>query len=306
MNRVANRVLSSKKMSSSFRSNSKLLNMYTLVVILFLLASPITLIIAQSDINATLTGSLIDNQDVSEKIILPDPVEVPEPELPETQEPETTEPIQEPFDPPELVEELPVEPPTQIPPEEPVTEEPVVDDPQAIEQPVGQPETPEIPEVDNITNTTVIEPINETPQNDTIDAPVENETNITIELPDNITESPEYPNQTNQTQNTTKPIEPDPKPIFSALDVRLVSADKITRGEIFQITSEVRNSGTGQTEDVVITWTMPHGFVIISGEPEYQCGIIEPEATCESTIGVLVSLDASLGDAEIKARVSYA
>ncbi|MCK4497056.1 MAG: hypothetical protein KAU24_02610 [Candidatus Aenigmarchaeota archaeon] len=246
-----------------------------LAIFLFLLLIPTTVIIAQnSTINSTFTGDIIEET----------------PEIPIINETEplldtengTTDTIEESVD--VTIEDNTTEVnETQENPPENVTQE---------------------------TNET----INQTQENETIEIP-SNYTNET-EASENVT----IPDELNQTANETginETLEPEPvipeinetinetekaKPI---LDVGIISPDKVTRGEPFEINAYAISMGSALAKDVSIEWILPDGFVILSGSGSIDCQEVAPQTSCWNNITAAASLSSNLGLNDLKTRVSY-
>jgi uncharacterized repeat protein (TIGR01451 family) len=89
------------------------------------------------------------------------------------------------------------------------------------------------------------------------------------------------------------------------LNVSVESPSKITRGEVVAVRATITNTGSAEAKNVLLTWKLPEGFEIISGDQTQSCGILEPNASCTSVITVQSSLSAELGKNEIKVVVSY-
>jgi len=288
--RVAN-IYTSVRMKSSFRSNSKLVNLAALSIVLFVLLSPVTLIIAQNGNESFFdpTGNVIadpqaENQEIpSNGNPTQDPPEIP---------PE--EPIEE------TTQEDPVETPVEILPETPpepenneaLPEENITIELPPIEESTNENITIEIPE--NIT-----EPVNIThPENET-----QNITTPENEIgPENITENETIVVPINITNQTPKIAEPIESP---AISLGLELPEKITRGETFQAIATVRNDGLGNAESVLIRWALPESFQITSGSEYHECKLIEPGAFCQASVEVFVSYSADLGKSNIGVRASY-
>lgn len=199
-------------------------------------------------------------------------------------------------------------------------------------------ETPEIPiinetepllDTENGTTDTIEESIdvtiedNTTEVNETQENPPEN---VTIEIPSNYTNETEasenvtIPDELNQTANETginETLEPEPvipeinetinetekaKPI---LDVGIISPDKVTRGEPFEINAYAINMGSALAKDVSIEWILPDGFVILSGSGSIDCQEVAPQTSCWNNITAAASLSSNLGLNDLKTRVSY-
>jgi uncharacterized repeat protein (TIGR01451 family) len=135
-----------------------------------------------------------------------------------------------------------------------------------------------------------VEPVpNETIQNETI----QNETNVTIVLPDNQT-LPEIQ------ENVTIPEILQP-----FLSVRITSPDKSLRGEQFDISAVVSNTGNSGASNVRMEWTLPEGMEIISGQVSADCGTLAPDSECTSSLTLSAPLSAGIGKNEIKVIVKY-
>jgi len=163
-----------------------------------------------------------------------------------------------------------------------------------------------------LNETAVLENITETP-NQTENMPAE--TNASLEnetiLPDagifengtdNITvQEPE--NGMNETiQEPEQPVTEIQEPV---LEVRILSPDKIMRGESFDISAIVKNSGTGEAKNVRLSWEIPSGFDVVSGEIEKECGALPLDSECVSNLTISSSLSTETGISELKVLVKY-
>jgi hypothetical protein len=142
--------------------------------------------------------------------------------------------------------------------------------------------------------------------------------NLSVALfhtPVNTTEISELPasNQTtlmafdeeNYTQNESVENIQQINNISRNFTVEILRPEKITRGEIIEIKAVVTNTGSVEIKSVLLTWELPRGFEIVSGNERENCGILETNASCTSVIIVQSSLSAELGVNEIKVKVSY-
>ena len=123
----------------------------------------------------------------------------------------------------------------------------------------------------------------------------ENETdNITAQEPEN------WMNET--IQEPEPPLTEIPEPV---LEARILSPDKITRGESFDISGVLKNSGNGEAKNVRLSWEIPSGFELVSGEIEKECGTLPPDSECTSNLTLSSSLSTETGRSELKVLVKY-
>jgi len=107
-----------------------------------------------------------------------------------------------------------------------------------------------------------------------------------------------YSNQTNETQET-------PQKTPANLEINLDYPRKITRGEIITAKVTVINIDSSTAQNVVLTWKIPSGFELVSGQENEICGTLEPASTCFSEINLKTDASTVLGMNEIKVVVSY-
>ncbi|MCJ7816390.1 MAG: hypothetical protein MUP55_00905 [Candidatus Aenigmarchaeota archaeon] len=123
----------------------------------------------------------------------------------------------------------------------------------------------------------------------------ENETdNITAQEPEN------WMNET--IQEPEPPLTEIPEPVIEA---RILSPDKITRGKSFDVSGVVKNSGNGEAKNVRLSWEIPSGFELVSGEIEKECGTLPPDSECTSNLTLSSSLSTETGRSELKVLVKY-
>lgn len=274
-------------LANSIRMNtSQIGQVQILAIAIFLLLIPTTFIVAQNaTLNVSTEGNLIldepqtDTQPIEQTTVTENITRPPEQNQTEDPSPRET--------PPE-----PTEPPTN---ESNQTEqnETVIIPPENV--------SVEINVTINTTDSNQTDynetPINETQFNETIINETANETvNETVEP-----EEPIIP-EINETINETNQTEPEigePE-----LHIEISSLDDVLRGEPFPLQATVSNIGTGTARNVVIYWILPDGIEIISGSGSHSCRDLPPEFLCSSEIQAIASLS-SLGDYEIKVRVSY-
>jgi len=158
-----------------------------------------------------------------------------------------------------------------------------------------------LPETSSTISTTIPEnfskPENETsaittvettiPMNETITVTTTTITNTTIETTLKTT--------TTTGLNVTQPI----------LNVELNLPEKVTRGEIFNISTTVTNDGTVDVKNVVLNWNIPEKFEIVSGSSTKDCGTIPVGLFCSAELTIATSVDTKLGNNLIKTVVSY-
>jgi hypothetical protein len=110
---------------------------------------------------------------------------------------------------------------------------------------------------------------------------------------------------TSTTTTTPKPPERHIPQPSKELSIETLYPEKITRGEAIDIKAKVVNLGSISVNNVLLTWHLPEGFEIISGNQIENCEILEPNTFCTSTITVRVSLSTKLGINDVKVVVSY-
>jgi|GEM_PF-1242952 len=141
---------------------------------------------------------------------------------------------------------------------------------------------------------------NETEENLTIlnetvsDETILNETNATISLPENQTTPPETGGETTI-----------PEVLQPILAVRISSPEKSLRGEQFDISAIVSNTGNSDAMNVRLEWILPEGLETVSGEISASCGTINPDSECMSSLTVSVPMSADIGKSEIRVIVKY-
>ena len=91
----------------------------------------------------------------------------------------------------------------------------------------------------------------------------------------------------------------------SVISIDLVMPERVTRGQTVVLKAVVENSGTLAAKDVVFEWILPEFFEIVEGNQQEEFDILDTESSFTSEIVVSSDTDASLGEAEIKVRVSY-
>ena len=136
---------------------------------------------------------------------------------------------------------------------------------------------------ENATAETTI--LNETVSNETI----LNEANETISLPENETQLPE------ELPEILQPV----------LSVRISSQGKTLRGEQFDISAVVTNSGNSEAKNVRLSWEIPPQFEIVSGQASAECGDISPDSECMSSLTLSTPISADIGKNEIMVVVKY-
>ena len=138
-----------------------------------------------------------------------------------------------------------------------------------------------------------VEVVNDTIQdvNETLDAAV----------PSNETPSESPSNDTkilNETQET-------PSESMKNLQITLDYPKKIVRGGTISVKATVLNLDALRAENVVLQWTIPTGFALISGNERHFCGAIESNGSCISEISLKTDLSTVVGTNKIRAVVSY-
>ena len=145
---------------------------------------------------------------------------------------------------------------------------------------------------------TVLNETNETQENLT----VLNET-IANETIQNETEAILPENQT--TPSEVQENETIPEVLQPVLAVRITSPDKTLRGEQFDVSAIVSNTGNSEAKNVRLDWIMPEWMEIVSGEVSAACGAITPDSECMSSITVFMPMYADVGKSEIRVIVRY-
>jgi len=147
------------------------------------------------------------------------------------------------------------------------------------------------------------------------DGTEENQTDSENEtvLPDEgifINESLGNQTQKNLANETLEEPEPPAEPpaeefLEPVLEARILSPGKITRGEQFDISGVVSNSGTGEARNVRLTWEIPSGFEVVSGETETLCEVLPPDSECMSSLTLSSFLSTNIGRSEFRILVNY-
>lgn len=139
--------------------------------------------------------------------------------------------------------------------------------------------------------------VKETISNET----VSNETilNETAEIPEPENETVQEPT------NETQPPEELPKILQPILSVRISSQDKILRGEQFDVSAIISNSGNSDAKNVRLEWIIPTGFEIVSGQASADCGTIGPDSECASSLTLSTHMSAEIGKNKIRVVVKY-
>lgn len=120
----------------------------------------------------------------------------------------------------------------------------------------------------------------------------------------NETETSETTNETETPPGTGEVIETGNETETPQLDIQLSYPPKITRGEIAEIKATITNSGT-KAKKVLANWILPQNFEIISGSQTEDCGNLNAQESCISTISIQTSYSTSLGKNQIKIIASY-
>jgi len=139
----------------------------------------------------------------------------------------------------------------------------------------------------------------------------ENASNVTNGVDENTTiEIPEIPNETrNETVTTIEITVPTTTETTieekAELELDLEVPDRVTRGEKVELEAIVNNPSSVLAKNVILTWKLPEGFEVISGNIEERCGTIEPGSSCSSSLLVQPSYSSKLGENEVSVVVSY-
>lgn len=96
-----------------------------------------------------------------------------------------------------------------------------------------------------------------------------------------------------------------PESLQHVLDVGIISPNKITRGEAFEINAYTRNIGSASAKNVSIEWVLPEGFYISTGSGSVDCQELAPETSCWNNVTATVPLSSKMGLNDIGVRVSY-
>jgi predicted transcriptional regulator len=131
--------------------------------------------------------------------------------------------------------------------------------------------------------------VNETIANETI----HNETDTSIILPEN---------------QTPPEVQEDaiiPEVLQPILTVRISSPEKTFRGEQFDVSAIVSNTGNSEARNVRLEWILSDGFEIVSGQDSAECGTISPDSECMSSLTLSTPISADIGKNEIGVVVSY-
>jgi hypothetical protein len=164
------------------------------------------------------------------------------------------------------------------------------------------PEGNQTTQEENITQENPTEPqtvLNETQENLTIqnetvsNETIQNETEATIILPDSQTPP-------NVQVNTTIPEVLQP-----ILTARIISPEKTLRGEQFDVSAIVSNTGNSEARNVRLEWILPDGFEIVSGQDSADCGAIDPDSEYMSSLTISAPPSVGIGKNEIKVVVRY-
>lgn len=95
------------------------------------------------------------------------------------------------------------------------------------------------------------------------------------------------------------------EPGYPVLEVRIASPDSIARGETFDISAVVENSGNSEAKNVRIFWEIPSGFGIVSGESQASCGTMQADSECMSSLTLSSTISTDIGKSEFKVKVKY-
>ena len=87
--------------------------------------------------------------------------------------------------------------------------------------------------------------------------------------------------------------------------MRISSPEKSLRGEQFDISAIVSNTGNSDAMNVRLEWILPEGLETVSGEISASCGTINPDSECMSSLTVSVPMSADIGKSEIRVIVKY-
>jgi len=163
----------------------------------------------------------------------------------------------------------------------------------------------EIPE-EIVTNETIIEAVvNETEVIENITGEFNLEENIIIN------ETIVNENNIILVENQTKIFEEETESIssiqtiMSNLDIQLSYPQKITRGEIVEINATLTNFGNTEISNLLISWEIPLGFEIASGEITEILNSLSSKESYTVQINIQTLDSTSLGINEIKLEVNY-
>jgi hypothetical protein len=101
----------------------------------------------------------------------------------------------------------------------------------------------------------------------------------------------------NGTDETEQPAEPE-------VSVSIITPERVTRGEAFEVAAVVENLGA-PAGNVVLEWALPDSMEISEGSATDEVGILETGSSHRAEIIVTSGADSSLGPSEIRVRVSY-
>ena len=150
----------------------------------------------------------------------------------------------------------------------------------------------------------ILEEINETMQNtanntDSLNT-TENETleqnntgeNETIFIIEN-----ETPSETPQNEGS--------EPVFKDLKLSLEYPESVTRGELVLVKATVFNADVIPANNLSLTWTIPAGFELVSGEQIGLCEVLEPDVSCVKELTLKTDVSTVLGTSKIRVVVDY-
>jgi hypothetical protein len=139
-----------------------------------------------------------------------------------------------------------------------------------------------------------------------------------VELIEEINESEviEFIEETNETSDEEEStlITPDPESRPDEIEIWpgsepeiniiISHVNKTIRGNNIEIKAIITNSGA-KIKNVLGIWDLPSYFEIIRGSKTGNCGDLDSGENCELIINVQTLSTSSLGDSEIKIKVSY-
>jgi len=117
-----------------------------------------------------------------------------------------------------------------------------------------------------------------------------------------INQSPETPNEPEETSDSGLGDSLGISPQIPEFNIQMTYPEKITRGEIIEISAEVTNVGSVNVSNVLISWILPEGFEILNDENSKS---IFSGKDYTSKIKVRTSTDSVLGLNQIKLIINY-
>ncbi|NIO44469.1 MAG: hypothetical protein GTN36_02845, partial [Candidatus Aenigmarchaeota archaeon] len=112
----------------------------------------------------------------------------------------------------------------------------------------------------------------------------------TPEINETLNES-EQVNESIIDPNFTVPIIPNetveiPEKTPINFEIKLDYSEKITRGEVITVKTNVINIDSSTARNVILGWKIPDGFEIVSENEREFCGILEPNDACTAELSL--------------------